>query len=112
MKHLSSLAGVYAAAVTPLKPDLSPDLDGIASLIQFFAQRGCHGVLLMGTTGEGPSFSLAERMQIFEAAASARQDFSGFRLLAGTGTPSLEDTIYLTKSAFALGFEGVVVLPP
>jgi 4-hydroxy-tetrahydrodipicolinate synthase len=33
-------------------------------------------------------------------------------LLAGTGTPSLEDTSYLTKSAFDLGFDGVVVLPP
>jgi 4-hydroxy-tetrahydrodipicolinate synthase len=106
------LAGVYAAAVTPLKPDLSPDLDGLAKLIQFLANRGCHGVLLMGTTGEGPSFSINERISVYQAAASARQDLPGFHLLAGTGTPSMEDTIFLTKSAFDLGFEAVVVLPP
>jgi 4-hydroxy-tetrahydrodipicolinate synthase len=112
MRNSSSLAGVYAAAVTPLHPDLSPDLDGLSSLIEFLAQRGCHGILLMGTTGEGPSFSIAERHQVFQAAAKTRQELPGFRLLAGTGTPSLEDTIALCKSAFDLGFEGVVVLPP
>jgi 4-hydroxy-tetrahydrodipicolinate synthase len=36
----------------------------------------------------------------------------GFRLLAGTGTPSLSETIDLTKLAFDLGYDGVVVLPP
>jgi len=112
MGNTPLLAGVYAAAVTPLKPDLSPDLDGLALLIQFLANRGCHGVLLMGTTGEGPSFSINERISIYQAAANARQELPGFQFLAGTGTPSLEDTIFLTKSAFDLGFEAVVVLPP
>lgn len=109
-EHL--LAGVYAAAVTPLKPDLSPDLDGLAKLIQFLANRGCHGVLLMGTTGEGPSFSMNERISVYQVAANVLQALPRLHLLAGTGTPSLEDTVFLTKSAFDLGFEGVVVLPP
>jgi 4-hydroxy-tetrahydrodipicolinate synthase len=112
MANDHSLTGVYAAAVTPLLPDLSPDLDGLTRLIQFLANRGCHGVLLMGTTGEGPSFSINERISVYQAAVEARQDLPGFHLLAGTGTPSLEDTIFLTKSAFDLGYEGVVVLPP
>lgn len=112
MKNRSSLVGVYAAAVTPLNSDLSPDLDGLAVLLQFLARRGCHGVLLMGTTGEGPSFSITERKIVFQAASKARTDLPGLRLLAGTGTPSLEDTVLLTRSAFDLGFEGVVVLPP
>jgi 4-hydroxy-tetrahydrodipicolinate synthase len=34
------------------------------------------------------------------------------KLLAGTGTPSLTETISLTHSAFDLGYDGVVVLPP
>lgn len=112
MRNLPALAGVYAAAVTPLHDDLSLDLDGLVNVIHFLARRGCHGTLLMGTTGEGPSFSIAERLQVYQAAAAARQDLAGFRLLAGTGTPSLGDTIQLTRSAFDLGFEGVVVLPP
>jgi 4-hydroxy-tetrahydrodipicolinate synthase len=112
MGKTSLLAGVYAAVVTPLKPDLSPDLDGLTNLIQFLANRGCHGVLLMGTTGEGPSFSREERLLVYQTAVDVRQDMAGFHLLAGTGTPSLEDTIFLTHSAFDLGYEGVVVLPP
>jgi 4-hydroxy-tetrahydrodipicolinate synthase len=112
MQTIASLAGVYAAAVTPLKPDLSPDLDGLSQLIQFLAKRGCHGVLLMGTTGEGPSFSMKERLLVYQAAADVRQSLPGFQLLAGTGTPSLEDTISLTTAVFDLGYDGVVVLPP
>jgi 4-hydroxy-tetrahydrodipicolinate synthase len=112
MENRTSLAGVYAAAVTPLKSDLAPDLDGLSDLLAFLARRGCHGVLLMGTTGEGPSFSIDERLTVYQAAAEARSKLPGLRLLAGTGTPSLEDTIYLTRTAFNMGFEGVVVLPP
>ena len=41
-----------------------------------------------------------------------RQQIPGFRLLAGTGTPSLSETIDLTKLAFDIGYDGVVVLPP
>jgi len=112
MVDIRPISGVFAAAVTPLKPDLSLDLDGLVEIIHFLGNRGCHGILLLGTTGEGPSLSINERLLICKAAARARQDLPGLHLLAGTGTPSLEDTSFLTKSAFDLGFDGVVVLPP
>lgn len=108
----TSLSGVYAAAVTPLKQDFSPDLDAIPQLLGFLAGRGCHGALMLGTTGEGPSFSPAERESIWKAAVATRQAHPGFRLLAGTGTPSLTETIDLTRLAFELGFDAVVTLPP
>jgi 4-hydroxy-tetrahydrodipicolinate synthase len=111
------LAGVYSAAVTPLKQDFSPDLEAIPSLVEFFIGRGCHGILFLGTTGEGPSFSPEERLAIIRTACQTRtmqKSIKGenFRLLAGTGTPSLSETIALTHSAFDLGCEAVVVLPP
>ncbi len=106
------LEGIFAAALTPLNADFSPALDQIPRLLEFLAQRGCHGALLLGTTGEGPSFAAAERLAIFEAACQVRQVYPDFRLLAGTGTPSLEETIALTKAAFDLGYEAAVVLPP
>jgi 4-hydroxy-tetrahydrodipicolinate synthase len=108
----TSLSGVYAAAVTPLKKDFSPDSEALPELLGFLAGRGCHGALLLGTTGEGPSFSPAERETIWRAALGVRQEHPGFRLLAGTGTPSLTETIDLTRMAFDLGFDGVVTLPP
>lgn len=104
------LSGVYAAAVTPLTADDQPELSAWAGLLGFFAQRGAHGALLLGTTGEGTSFSATERVDIFKAAAASRPE--EFRLLAGTGTPSLTETVALNQAAFDSGFEAVVVLPP
>ncbi len=112
MADLHPLSGVYAASLTPLGADGALDLDSVSPLMEFLASRGCHGALLLGTTGEGPSFSPGERARLWQAAAQARGRLPGFRLLAGTGTPSLSETIDLTRLAFELGFEGVVVLPP
>jgi 4-hydroxy-tetrahydrodipicolinate synthase len=106
------LSGVYAATVTPLRKDFSPDLAAIRPFLEFLAGRGCHGILLLGTTGEGPSFSPEERLEIMQTAVQVRETFPQLKLLAGTGTPSLSETISLTRSAFNLGYDGVVVLPP
>ncbi len=112
MQNFTDLSGVYAAALTPLNSDGSLALDDLPPLLEFLAGRGCHGALLFGTTGEGPSFSPSERIRLLKAAQIVRQSLPGFRLLAGTGTPSLEETIELTQAAFDLGYDGVVVLPP
>jgi 4-hydroxy-tetrahydrodipicolinate synthase len=112
MSFFKRLQGVYAAALTPLKADGSPDLAALPIFLDFLAQRGCHGALLLGTTGEGPSFAFEERLAIFEAALAVRQEHPDFKLLAGTGTPSVVETAALTKNAFDMGMDGVVVLPP
>jgi 4-hydroxy-tetrahydrodipicolinate synthase len=106
------LSGVYAAVVTPLTSNYQPDNQAIPSLLEFLANRSCQGALVLGTTGEGPSFSPVERVGIIKSAIKIRQEFPDFHLLAGTGTPSLTETIELTKTAFDLGADGVVVLPP
>ncbi len=106
------LQGVFAAVLTPLRADFSIDLDGIAPLLDFLADRDCHGALLFGTTGEGPSFSPRERLQALQRAQDWRNAHPDFRLLAGTGTPSLQETIELTRAASDLGLDGVVTLPP
>jgi 4-hydroxy-tetrahydrodipicolinate synthase len=104
--------GVFAASITPLKSDFSPDLDSFPGYLDFLARRGCHGALLLGTTGEGPSFSPEQRIDILKVALEIRQDWPDFWLLAGTGTPSLDETVGLTKAVFDLGIDGVVLLPP
>jgi 4-hydroxy-tetrahydrodipicolinate synthase len=108
----TELAGVFAAAVTPLRKDFAPDVEAVAPFLSFLADRGCHGALLLGTTGEGPSFSPAERGDLWQAATQIRRTRPDFLLMAGTGTPSLTETIDLTKKAFDLGFDAVVTLPP
>jgi 4-hydroxy-tetrahydrodipicolinate synthase len=120
MSSKHPLAGVYAAAVTPLRPDSARaeaggsnlDLESLPALLDFLAGRGCHGAVLFGTTGEGPSFSPQEREAVMRAACEYRDRHPDFRLIAGTGTPSLSETIELTKLAFDLGFEAALVVPP
>jgi len=106
------LAGVYAAAVTPLKDASTLDLESVPVLLSFLASRGCHGAVLFGTTGEGPSFSPSEREALIRAANTYRVQNPDFRLIAGTGTPSLSESIELTKLAFDLGCDAALVLPP
>jgi len=106
------LTGVYAAAITPLNEDYSIDFSAVTPLLDRLARRGCHGALILGTTGEGPSFSPDERIALCKAALQVRQTRPDFKLLAGTGTPSLNETVSLTKAAFELGFDGVATLPP
>lgn len=107
------LAGVYAAAVTPLhSTDSTLDLESVSIILNFLASRGCHGAVLFGTTGEGPSFSPSEREALMRAAHAHQAQLPGFRLIAGTGTPSLSETIELTKLAFDLGYDAALLVPP
>lgn len=104
--------GVFAAALTPLKADGALDFENELPYLDFLANRGCHGALLFGTTGEGPSFSRKERVELGRVALEIKQSHPDFMLLMGTGTPSLTETIEITRAAFDLGLPGVVVLPP
>ena len=114
MTSTHPLAGVYAAAVTPLREmhGSTLDLESVPVLLNFLASRGCHGAVLFGTTGEGPSFSPSEREALMRAASAYRDQLPGFRLIAGIGTPSLSETMELTKLAFDLGYDAALALPP
>lgn len=107
------LAGVYAAAVTPIRAsDSTLDHESVPVLLRFLASRGCHGAVLFGTTGEGPSFSPSERESVLRSARAYRNQLRDFKLIAGTGTPSLSESIDLTKLAFDLGYDAALVVPP
>lgn len=104
-----NLEGTYAATITPFDDSGKLALDQLAAHLYQLARRGCHGVLLSGTTGEGMSMSVAERIALFEFAINAN---TGLRLLAGTGSASLEDVVALTRTAFDYGVDGVVIILP
>jgi 4-hydroxy-tetrahydrodipicolinate synthase len=72
--------------------------------------RGCHGVALFGTTGEGTSFSVGERKEALEAVLAA--GVSASSVMAGSGCAALSDTIELTAHAVKQGCAGVLTLPP
>ena len=104
------LAGVIAAVLTPLNDDLSPDhAEHVAHCRRLLAE-GCDGLSPLGTSGEGASFSVAERKAILEALLDA--GLSPDILLPGTGAASVADTIELTRHALSAGVTSVLMAPP
>ncbi|MFN4154103.1 MAG: dihydrodipicolinate synthase family protein [Paracoccaceae bacterium] len=104
------ITGVYCAAATPVKADMSPDLAAFIAHCHQLLADGCDGVALMGTTGEANSFALSERRAILEAAVQS--GLSPDRLMPGTGVNAAAETIELTRHALSLGVRRVVMLPP
>jgi len=104
------LKGVFAAALTPLKNDLSVDYERLVSHCRWLLDNGCDGLAVLGTTGEANSFSLPERIRILEALFEA--GIPGASLMPGTGCCSITDTVELTSRAVALGAAGILMLPP
>lgn len=60
-KSVDFFSGVFPAALTPIKHDYRCDEEELARHCCDLMNRGCKGVVLFGTTGEGPSFSIEER---------------------------------------------------
>ena len=103
--------GIYAAAVSPFRADGSLDQDRlIAYCRHLMADGGCDGVAPTGTTGEGNSIAMADRLAL--PAAFAEAGMPADRVIFGTGAPATGDAIALTRAAVAAGFTNVLVLPP
>ncbi len=101
--------GIFPAVVTPLDERGEIHAENLQLHLRILADEGCQGVLLLGTTGEGPSLSVVEREEIIRLGTQAA---SGMVVMAGTGCASLADTLRLTRSAFDAGVDAVVVVPP
>ncbi len=102
--------GVNAAVLTPMRADLSVDLDRMAAHGRWLLANGCNGLGILGTTGEANSLGVAERIAVMEGLIE--RGISPGVLMPGTGTPALPDTVALTVRAAELGCRGALVLPP
>jgi 4-hydroxy-tetrahydrodipicolinate synthase len=105
-----AIQGVHCAAATPVTPDGQPDLPLFAAHCRALLDEGCHGIAMLGTTGEANSFGLNQRMALLEAAVEG--GVPAEKLLPGTSAPSVADTVALTTHAVQAGAKGVVMLPP
>ncbi len=66
MSDLKKYRGVYPVVPTPLKEDESLDLAGIEYIVEYYIAEGCHGLLILGSGGESPYFSLDEKCSVVE----------------------------------------------
>lgn len=104
------LRGVIAAIATAIDATGEPDCGHSLALARFLLDNGCDGLNVLGTTGEGTSFSLRQRLAVMSAYAASGLPLQ--RMLVGTGAAALDDAVALTGHAAALGFAGALVLPP
>lgn len=103
--------GIYAAAVSPFNADGSLNAAKLIAYCQhLLGAGGCDGVAPTGTTGEGTSVPMVDRLALPEAFAKAGIERD--RVIFGTGAPSTGDCIALTRAAVEAGFNSVLVLPP
>jgi 4-hydroxy-tetrahydrodipicolinate synthase len=107
--HDNRPRGVFAAALTPLQDDLSPDIGATIGHYRWLLDEGCDGIVCLGTTGEANSFSLDERLALLDALGET--DLPA-KLVVGTGCCAVPDTVRLSKKALEIGAAGVLVLPP
>jgi 4-hydroxy-tetrahydrodipicolinate synthase len=105
----SSKTLFWVASVTPCDKNLKFDPGAYRDLHAWFKHNGADGIVVLGTTGEFPSFSVAERKQIAEVAL---KDKLGMNIMVGPGTSNLPETIELSKHAEANGADGLLVIPP
>jgi 4-hydroxy-tetrahydrodipicolinate synthase len=104
------LGSVLTAIVTPFREDGAVDFDAFQSLARHLVANGSDGVVVAGTTGESPTLSDDERLDLIRAAIEAVGDTA--TVVAGTGTYSTHHSVHLTGRAHELGADGFLVVTP
>ena len=109
MHSPQSLRGVLAPVITPFTPDLRPDAERLVHHCRWLIGQDV-GLAVFGTNSEGNSLAVAEKLVLLDALIEA--GLPANRMMPGTGTCALPDTVELTRRAVAHGCGGVLMLPP
>jgi 4-hydroxy-tetrahydrodipicolinate synthase len=104
------LGEVLTAIVTPFRSDGSVDFHRFAALAHHLVENGSDGLVVAGTTGESPTLSDDERLELIRVALGAVGDRA--TVIAGTGTYSTAHSVHLTHAAHAAGAHGFLIVTP
>jgi 4-hydroxy-tetrahydrodipicolinate synthase len=104
------LGEVLTAIVTPFNADGSVNVEKFRELAQFLVDHGSDGVVVAGTTGESPTLSDDEKLELFAAARDALGDRA--TVVAGTGTYDTRHSAELTERAHELGVDAFLIVTP
>ena len=103
-------AGYFPAVVTPFTESGALDTDTLHALIEQYAERGMHGVVVNGTCGEWFSQTVDERRAVAETAVAAAA--GRMRVLVGCTSNTAENVEALASHALGAGADGVLASPP
>ena len=106
---MTMINGIYAATLSILDADLGLDIKKTIAHAEKVIDKGCHGVVFFGSTGQSQLISLSDKINLINnlSSNSYKENF-----IIGTGLNSLSDTISLMKISMSLGFVKFLIMPP
>ncbi len=104
------LGEVLTAIVTPFDATGAVNYERFRELATHLVENGSDGLVVAGTTGESPTLSDDERLELVAAAVDTVGDRA--TIVAGTGTYSTAHSVHLTERAHELGVDGFLVVTP
>jgi 4-hydroxy-tetrahydrodipicolinate synthase len=102
-------SGSIVALVTPFK-DGKVDWKSLEALVEFHIEKGTHGIVACGTTGESATLSHQEHGDVIRAVIKAAK--KRIPVIAGTGSNSTQEAIDLTRAAEEAGADGALLISP
>jgi 4-hydroxy-tetrahydrodipicolinate synthase len=105
-----SLGSILTAVVTPFTVDQQVDLVAFARLADSLLAGGSEGLVVSGTTGESPTLTDDEKVELFRTAADVAHGRG--TVVAGTGSNDTEHSVRLTRRADDAGADAVLVVTP
>jgi 4-hydroxy-tetrahydrodipicolinate synthase len=104
------LGEVLTAVVTPFGRDGAVDFERFRELAQHLVESGSDGFVVAATTGESPTLTDDERLELFRVAVDTLNGRA--TVIAGTGTYSTAHSVHLTREAHEIGVDGFLVVTP
>ncbi len=104
------IEGVITAMATPFREDGTVDLDGARRLAGHLLEHGSHGLAIAGSTGECPTLTDGETIELLRAVRAEAGD--DVLLICGTGTNDTQHSRELTKMAADAGANASLVVVP
>ena len=101
---------VVTAMVTPFDASGAVDLPLAGRLARHLVDQGSDGLVVSGTTGESPTLSWQEQLQLLQAVREAVG--ADAQVLAGTGSNCTAEAVEATREAAAAGADGALVVVP
>ncbi len=104
------ISGVLTALVTPFNSKGEVDFEALDRLVDFQLENGVDGLVPMGTTGESPTVSHEENMDVVERVI--RRVSGKIPVIAGTGSNSTDEAVRMTRIAKRMGADCSLQVAP
>lgn len=110
MSKRYDLGKVITAMVTPFNKDLKVDYDACEELVKHLIKTGSDSILIAGTTGESPTMSLEEKLELLSTVKRAANNKA--KIIFGAGSNSTEKAVKLAKMAEKEGADAILSVVP